>query len=43
MLTNAVNAQRVYNGAWRDVDGEPVATGGDGQRDLPARPASESR
>jgi len=23
MLTNAVNAQRIYNGAWRDVDNNP--------------------
>ena len=24
MLINAINAQRIYNGAWRDVDGDPL-------------------
>lgn len=30
MITNALNAQRIYNGRWRDVDGNP-ATGVDGR------------
>jgi len=46
MLTNAVNAQKIYNGAWRDVDDNPT-TGrydGDGGKEtclfkLPEEPA----
>jgi hypothetical protein len=30
MITNAINAQRIYNGIWRDVDGNPL-TGVDGR------------
>ncbi len=30
MLTNAVNAQTIYNGAWRDVDNNPL-TGREGK------------
>ncbi len=33
MVSNAINAQRIYNGKWRDVDDNP-ATGKDGKETL---------